>query len=223
MASSRLFQIVLALVLLLPFVTFADQPPAPANTKSFDEGVHYEVLANPVATPGSKLQVMEFFWYGCPHCYRLEPTLEAWHKRMPADVELVRMAAVLNPAWSLHARAFFAAEALGVTDKIHAPLFQALHEQGRRLNTEDALVKFIGTLGVDEAAFKNAMNSMGVEAKLRRSQELGNLFRLTGVPALVVAGRYRVIGNGVVSHQELFDIVDFLLEKERKRLKTATP
>ncbi|MGF1546926.1 MAG: thiol:disulfide interchange protein DsbA/DsbL [Thiotrichales bacterium] len=201
------------MLLLAPLLTAADNP---AQTRAFEEGTHFEVLTNPVATPDNKLEVIEFFWYGCPHCYRIEPHVKQWLESAGSDVRVVRMPGVLNPGWALLARAYYAAEALGVLDKVHEPIFQVIHDQGRRLGSEEAVIQLVSGLGVEGAAFRDAMRSMGVDSKVRRSMELANNFRLTGVPAFVVAGKYRVINSGAANYQEMFQIVDFLLARERR-------
>lgn len=215
------------LAMVLPLAACAKGPDQPADTgkpKTFEEGVHYIELFEPVPTavPADKIEVVEMFWYGCPHCYRLEPHLQAWLKKLPDDVQLVRIPAALNASWSLLARAYYAAQELGILDKLHEPLFQAIHEQGRRLRSEDAVVRFVSALGFDGERFRQAMNSLAVQTKVRHATELGRRYGVDGVPALIVNGRYRVLGRGVHSYEEMFQVVDFLIDKERARRRAAT-
>jgi len=213
------------LMLTVPLVACADSQQAkemaPAKAVTFEEGVHYVELFQPlmVDSPADKIEVAEFFWYGCPHCFNLEPALQKWKKSAPEDVHVVSIPAVMNPRWGVHAKAFYAAEAMGILDEIHEPLFQAIHEQGRRLFSEEALLRFFGSRGIDVAKFKAAMESMAVATKLKRADKLGKEANLTGVPALIVAGRYRVLTGGVHSYEEMFQVVDFLVDKERSRRK----
>ncbi|RMD71961.1 MAG: thiol:disulfide interchange protein DsbA/DsbL, partial [Gammaproteobacteria bacterium] len=125
--------------------------PAPGSAeKSFDEGIEYELVTPPQPTEDpSKIEVLEFFWYGCPHCYHAEPLVEAWLKRKPEDVVFRRMPAIFtNPLWELHARAYYTAEALGIVDKIHRPLFDAIHKERRPMNTEKDIEAFFAEHGV---------------------------------------------------------------------------
>ncbi|RUM94510.1 MAG: thiol:disulfide interchange protein DsbA/DsbL [Thiothrix sp.] len=202
----------------------SQQVNAPVKGASFEEDVHYVELFQPltVDTPADKIEVAEFFWYGCPHCYHLEPGLQKWKKTAAEDIQVVSIPAVMNPSWKLHAKAFYAAEAMGILDKVHGPLFQAIHDQGRRLFSEDTLLRFFGSRGIDEAKFKAAMDSMAVATKVKRADKLGKDAALTGVPALIVAGRYRVLSGGVKSYEEMFQVVDFLVEKERSHRQNSS-
>lgn len=218
---------VLLVMLVMPLVACADsqqaKETAPAEAAAFEEGVHYEELFQPltVDSPADKIEVTEFFWYGCPHCFNLEPDLQKWKKSAPEDVNVVSIPAVMNPNWRLHAKVFYAAETMGILDKIHEPLFQAIHEQGRRLFSEEALLRFFGSQGIDVAKFKAVMASMVVATKVKRAAKLGKEADLTGVPALIVAGRYRVLSGGVHSYDEMFQVVDFLIEKERSHRQNS--
>ncbi len=202
----------------------------PAAERTFSEDIHYVELFDPVPTnvaPG-KVEVVEMFWYGCPHCYHMEPELEQWKKGLPDDIEVVQIPAVFkdragkpNPAWALSARAYYALEALGKARELHPRIFAAIHEQGRRLNSVDAFARFVASQGVDEQKFRDAMSSLAVEAKTRKAIELTEKYGLTGVPALIVDGRYRVLNNAIGSYGEMFQIVDYLTEKGRSRLKNG--
>ena len=200
----------------------------PAAKREFSEDVHYVELFDPVPTnvaPG-KVEVVEMFWYSCPHCYQMEPELEQWKKGLPDDIEVVQIPAVFkdragkpNPAWALSARAYYALEALGKARELHPRIFAAIHEQGRRLNSVDAFARFVASQGVDEQKFRDAMSSLAVETKTRKAIELTEKYGLTGVPALIVDGRYRVLNKAIGSYGEMFQIVDYLADKERSRLK----
>ncbi len=218
---------VLLVMLIVPLVACAEsqraEEVAPAKATTFEEGVHYVELFQPLSVdaPADKIEVADVFWYGCPHCFHLEPALQKWKKSAPKDVQVISIPAVMNPSWGVHAKAFYAAEAMGILDEIHEPLFQAIHDQGRRLFSEDALLKFFGSRGIDVAKFKAAMESMAVATKVKRADKLGKEAALTGVPALIVAGRYRVLSGGVRGYEEMFQVVDFLVEKERSHRKNS--
>lgn len=184
--------------------------------EDYIEGAHYLPIQPPVQTaaPAGKVEVMELFWYGCPHCYALEPHLNEWLDDKPEVVSFKRVPAVLNPQWTLHAQAYFAAEQLDAVETIHTPMFQAIHAQRRRLISPDQIVRFVSSLGVDGQAFEQAMNSPAVRAKLQESYELGRASQSTGVPALVVAGKYRVTASLAGGYPEMLDVVNYLVKKE---------
>ncbi len=211
--------------LLLPLIACGEKAPAPAGNAAqgldFMEGVHYSTFARPVlvGTDKNKIEVVEMFWYGCPHCYRLEPHVNKWKKNLPADVEFIHLPSILNPGWALHAKAFFAMQEMGIDEKLHEALFKAIHEQGRNLNSEDAIVRFANTQGIDGEALRKNMNSLPVDKKVREARKLGKEYGLTGVPSLMVAGKYKVLSTGVTSYDEMFQVVDFLINKERESRK----
>lgn len=184
----------------------------------FMEGVHYLQLPKRVTplVPASKIEVVEMFFYGCPHCFYLEPHAVVWKSKLADDVDFRVIPAALNPTWGTYARAYYAAEQLGVLNNSHELLFKSIHEQGRRFTGEDALVRFFVRQGADEAEFKKAMKSPAVMAKVKRAETLGKEYGLTGVPSLIVDGQYRVLMDSIASYDELFQIVDFLVEKVRK-------
>ncbi len=183
---------------------------------SYDAGIDYAVLKNPAPTNASpgKIEVVEMFWYGCPHCYHFEPHIQKWLKEKPAAAEFVHMPAALNPSWVIHAKAYYAAESMDVLDKFHEPLFHALNEQRRRLNTEDALVRFAESQGIDGEKFRKAMNSFYTRTKIRQSQDLGMRYEADGVPMIVVNGKYKVTGQLAGSYERMLKIVNYLVAKE---------
>lgn len=207
------FFVVTLLLALMPVLAFA----APA----YKEGVHYDRFDKliRVGTDPSKVEVVEMYWAGCPHCYHLEPHLQKWKKTAPDYVEFVKLPSVLNPSWALHAKAYYAAEALLAGEKFHMAMFAAIHDQGRRLRREGAVVRFAESQGLDGDKFREAMNSDDTKEKIEKVRKLGKDYGLTGVPALMVAGKYKVNSSSVRSYGELFELVDFLVEKERKGKK----
>ncbi len=186
-------------------------------TSSFQEGVHYQRLATPVPTAtGDKIEVVELFWYGCGHCYSLEPVITAWLEKKPANVEFVRIPAVLGRNWEPHARAYYAAQVLGVADKVHKPLMDAIHAQKRTIFNEEQLAAFFAEQGVDKEAFLKAYKSFEVETKLRRSLQLVQRYGIDGVPAVIVNGKFVTNGTLAGSTAKIFEVVDYLLAKESK-------
>lgn len=188
-------------------------------TAGFDEGIEYLPISPPVPTNNSsKVEVVEVFWYGCPHCYHFEPALEAWKKTLPANVEFIRLPGIFpnRPVWDLHARAFYTAELLGVLEKTHHALFDAIHKNKQQLFDEEALANFYAQYGVDKKLFKDTMHSFGVEMKVSRAKELTRRYGIDGVPALIINGKYRTFANLTGGEAGLLKVIDFLIEKESK-------
>jgi len=207
MRSKRLLSI-LGLIGLL-----ATAVPLPAATPT--EGFEYQRIDVPVPTEtGSKVEVLELFWYGCPHCYHLEPTLDKWLKTKPDNAEFRRLPAVLNDNWAIHAKVFYTAETLGVLEKLHTPLFQAYHEQNNKLKDEATIRQVFVANGVKAEDFDRAFNSFAVDAKVRRARDLSQRFGIDGVPAIIVNGKYRTSATLTGGHQQTMDVVNFLIAKE---------
>jgi thiol:disulfide interchange protein DsbA len=176
--------------------------------------------AVPVET-GDKIEVRELFWYRCPHCYSLEPTLKKWLAQMPPEAEFVRMPAVLRDSWALHARAYYAFEALGVLDTMHSAMFDAIHKDKRKLTTVGEIADFAAEHGVDRDAFLNAFNSFGVDTKVKRAEVLGRRYEADGVPTIIVDGRYRTSSSMAGGHEQLMKVVDYLIKKAAAERKTG--
>lgn len=177
----------------------------------------YETLspAQPVQNP-AKVEVIEFFWYGCPHCYSLEPAMQAWLKTKPANVEFIRQPAVFSDLWGKHAKAFFTAEALGVSEKTHADFFDAIQNKKQKLVGEDDLAKFFVAHGVKEEDFRAAYNSFIVDAKMRQAESMAARYGITGVPAIIVNGKYRVTATTAKSQENMLSVTDELVRQEAK-------
>lgn len=160
------------------------------------EGRHYVRLAQPLPGTTGKVEVIEFFFYRCPHCFALDPALEAWAHRQPADVTLRRVPVGQQAVLKLHQRMFYALEAMGgLTPAVHAGIFNAFHRQGTDANDEAAVVALVGRLGVDSAKFRAALNSFGVQTRLAQGHKLAEACGVDTVPALVVGGRWRTGPN----------------------------
>ena len=142
--------------------------------------------------PGGKIEVVEFFWYGCPHCYSLEPTVQSWLGALPKDVEFRRIPAPPNESWKAAARTYYALDALGVLTRLHKPLFDAVQLDHLRLTNTQQVDDWLTRQNVDVARFHAAENSFSVETKLKRAAQLFDQSEAGGVPAMVVNGRYLV-------------------------------
>lgn len=175
-------------------------PPVPAQTKD-------------------RIEVVEIFWYGCPHCYDFERHLEKWLAEKPADVELVRLPAVLNAGWVPHARAYYTAEKLGVLDQIHRPLFDALHKTRDTIYNEEALREFFVSKGVKPEDFDRVYGSNEIDVKVKQALLLAKRYKITGVPAVIVNGRYRTMRSMVDSYEGLVAVMNQLIEQERSAPK----
>ena len=161
----------------------------------------------PVEAQGGKIDVVEFFWYGCIHCYNLEPALESWLKKLPPDVQFRRVPAVFNPRWGHDAAIFYTFEAMGLLDKLHRPLFDAIHRGGLRTDNPQALDQWLQKQGVDAKKFNETMKSFAVQSKTRRAIQLTTGYAIEGTPALAVQGRY-VVNAGEGMLQTVSSLVD---------------
>ena len=182
------------------------------NMKS---GPYESIPAQPTAT-GNKIEVLEFFWYGCPHCYSLEPYLEKWQTTKADDVQLRRVPAILGKSWIPHARAYFTAEKLGIVDKIHRPLFDAIHKDKQKIFDEKTLRDFFATMGVDKNEFTRIYESNEISEKIQDAFLLGQQYEITGVPAIIVNGKYRTSASMAGSNANLIEVINQLTAMERK-------
>jgi len=186
---------------------------------AFDEGIDYTRLPAPEPTEtGDEIEVLEVFMYSCPHCFHLEPRIAQWLKNKPAYVEFRRMPALFGAKAEPHARAFYAAELLGVQDKLDLPLFDALHVKKRKLWDEDALVAFAAEQGIDADEFRKAYNSFFVNMKVRRAEEMGKRYGVDGVPTFIVNGKYRTSPSQTGSQEAMFQVVDELIRIESAKV-----
>ena len=188
-----------------------------ACAASYEEGKHYKRVDQPRIIDGDKVEVLEFFWYGCPHCYSFEPHISKWKKSKPDNVEFVQIPATFQPLWVLHARAYYALQMLGAGDKIHPKFFSEIHNKKNYMKTVDALTKFVGRYGVERSEFIDAMNSFTVETKVRKATKLVNDYKLSGVPAVTVNGKYLVSASMAGSYENMIKIMNYLVEKESAR------
>ncbi|MEY8876532.1 MAG: thiol:disulfide interchange protein DsbA/DsbL [Leptothrix sp. (in: b-proteobacteria)] len=165
--------------------------PALAQT-GFVEGRHYVRLSQrlPVSVPAGKIEVIEFFWYGCPHCNAFEPTLEAWVKKLPSDVVFRRVHVGFRPTFEPQQRLYVTLETMGLVDTMQRKIFYAIHQQGVRLDKPEQIFDFVASNGVDRAKFIETYNSFGVQTKVRQGKQLAESYKIDGVPALGIHGRY---------------------------------
>ena len=207
-------RLILGLAALLFCAAAVAQPTA---------GKDYLVL-NPAQSveAAGKVDVTEFFWYRCPHCYNLEPVLQDWVKKLPRDVQFRRVPAIFNEEWALDARVFFTLEATGDLARVHSGFFDAIHQQGGVRLKGDAYMKWVaewlGKNGVDIAKYDTALRSFTVETKLKRAMQMTQAYKLDGVPAIGVQGRWVVSASLVGERQAMINVTEYLTGVARKRL-----
>jgi thiol:disulfide interchange protein DsbA len=172
--------------------------------------------AQPTETAG-KIEILEFFWYGCPHCYNLEPLLESWQKHLGPDTQLRRVPAVFNERWGYDAAIYYAFDALGVLDRVHRPFFDAIHRDRLRTDNAAALSEWLQKNNVDPKKFQETFKSFGVQSKVRRATQQTVAYKIDGTPAMAVNGRYTVSADQGGSREGLLQTVDYLVDLVRKQ------
>ncbi len=211
-AAAALAATALAAAALLAAPAAAQQQPAFAE------------LSPPLPTDAKdRIEVVEFFWYECPHCYALEPYLDGWIKRLPKDVEFRRVPATFNERWNLSARVYYALESMGLIDKLHRPLMDAIHRDRLRITDERQLTDWLQRQGVDVAKFSATLKSFAVEGRLKRAQALVQGSKIDGVPALMINGQYIVGAGNSGTEERMLAIADSLIERARKGAPPPAP
>jgi thiol:disulfide interchange protein DsbA len=186
------------------------------------DGKQYQVLKDPQPTgDASTIEVVELFWYGCPHCYRLEPLIHEWLQNKPDDVTFIRMPAILGKGWELLAKGYFTAELLGVLDTVHSDLFAAIHEKNSKFRDEKELRDFFISKGVAQEDFDKMFNSFAVSVKVNNARLMTRRYAITGVPTLIVNGKYSTSGSLAGSNENIINVVDQLVAQERRNATAA--
>lgn len=190
-----------------------------ANAQPFAAGTDYSVLNPGIPTDSAgRVEVVEFFWYGCPHCYDLEPRLTKWIGALPKDVEFKRVPAPFNNQWEIAGRVYYTLESLGVVEKLHGPLFDAIHKDGLRITNERAMIEWVGRQGVDTQKYSAVYRSFAVESKLKRARQVTQASQIDGVPALMVNGKYVVNAQQGQTRERMLAIADALIERSRREM-----
>ncbi|HEX7116375.1 MAG TPA: thiol:disulfide interchange protein DsbA/DsbL [Steroidobacter sp.] len=203
-----------------PSLQLAQAPKGPPTSSRFREGTHYQKLvpAQPTNVPPDKVEVIEVFWYGCGHCYSLDPALEAWRaKSKPDYVEFVRLPAMWNDSTRMHARLFYTVEALGKLEQLHTAIFREIHVNGNQLNTLERMTAFVKQHGVSPEEFTKAFSSFAVESKLQRADFLNRRYRVQSVPMFVIQGKYTTGVGEAGGEVPLFDLIGELAAHEHGR------
>jgi len=209
--------------LLLATILLAGLAFAPGASAQFTADKDYLIINPPQPTDsGNKVEVLEFFWYGCPHCNALQPPLNAWVKHKPADVAFRRVPAVLGQSWVPLTQAYYTFEALGLTEKFHQDVFAAIHKEKIRLQDPKTLFEWVAKRGVDRKKFMDTYNSFGVRSRVQRAIDMSRTYNIPGTPALVVDGRYLTAPHlglqqgQALSYERYFKILDYVIAVARK-------
>ncbi len=183
------------------------------------EGRHYIRLNQPVpvGAPVGQFEVIEFFWYGCPHCAAFEPALESWSKQLPGDVVLRRVPVAFRAeTYTTHQRLFYALDTLGLVPALQRKVFYAIHVERQRLDTPGEIGAFATKNNIDPAKLMEAMNAFGTQAKLKQANQLVDGYKIDGVPAIGVHGRFYTSGTLAGDNDRALAVTDFLLQRLRK-------
>lgn len=190
----------------------------PLSTMAAEEGFEYQAISPPVdLTQGDskgKVEVIEIFFYGCPHCFRAEPVVNKWLKTKPEFVNFTRMPAIFRDSWEPLARAFYVAKALGVLDRIHEPLFNSIHIKRQKNFTKEAIRAFFVSQGVSGEDFDKTYNSFQVANQVARARDLGKRFKIQGVPSFVVDGQWRTNGTMAGGLENIPEVLNTLIRQQ---------
>ncbi|MFT7220540.1 MAG: thiol:disulfide interchange protein DsbA [Candidatus Azotimanducaceae bacterium] len=209
--------VALALVGYLTWLTFENTP-----RDGFVEGQHYQVLEQPRRIRGDKIEVMEFFSYGCIHCFNFEPLITQWAEERLDTVNFIQTPAVANEYWRLLGRTYYALDALNVREDHQLALFRAIHDARLVFDTPDKLASFFDSRGIDRDEFKAAFTSAPVSRNVARADQLARRMQVAAVPTVVVNGKYIVRTSRDVGIKRLLDVIEFLIAKELNEEKAAT-
>jgi protein dithiol oxidoreductase (disulfide-forming) len=204
--------------LSLGAVALATMGPASAQSPAPQEGRQFVRLGQPVNVnaPAGKIEVLEFFWYGCPACNALEPALEEWIKRLPADVAFRRVPVGFSAVHETHSRLFYALEAMGALEQMHKRVFAAIHQGRQRLDRVGEQAEFVKANGLDPAKFEEMQKSFSVQSRSRQAKQLAEAYKIDGVPAIGVHGRFYTAGSLAGGGLQALAVADFLINRVRR-------
>ena len=187
-------------------------------THSYAHAQKYIQISTEKQQESKDIIIYEFFWYGCPHCFNLEPTMDRIEADLDKDTKIMKIPVALRQSWVTHAKLYYALEQMGKIDDIHNLIFEEIHIENNRLVTEEQIVRFLGQHGVDTSKFLEKFNSYGTEARIKKSSNLARKYQIDSVPTIIVNGRYLTSGSYVSSYDELYSVVNLLIERERNDL-----
>tara|TARA_B100001093_G_scaffold518666_1_gene604354 strand:+ start:1985 stop:2596 length:612 start_codon:yes stop_codon:yes gene_type:complete len=162
--------------------------------------------------------IYEFFWYGCPHCYNLEPTMDRIEANLDKDTKVVKLPVALRDSWIPHAKLYYALKQMNKIDQVHNLIFEEIHLEDNRLNTEQQMIDFLGKHGIDTEKFIEKYNSFGTEARMKKASNLAKKYQIDSVPTIIINGKFLTSGSYVSSYDELYSVVNLLVERERNDL-----
>ena len=184
-------------------------------TMAADSSQKYVQISNQKQTESDKVVIYEFFWYGCPHCYNLEPTINNIESNLDKDTILIKVPVALRDSWELHAKVYYALQQMKLDDNLHEKVFAEIHVNSNRLDTKEKLGNFIREEGYDADKFLSILDSFGTEIRVKKASRLANQYQIKSVPTLIINGKYETSGSYVSSYAELYDVVQLLVDKER--------
>ena len=184
----------------------------------YEEGVHYQVLdpQAPLSTSGDGIEVSEYFSYGCGHCFQFDPVLTAWLETLPEDVVFDRTPAIWNDYYGNLAQTYYTLKAMDLLESLHLPVFEAIHIKRKNLSKPGIMADFLESSGVEPETFAKVFNSFGVRMSLQQAEARGRAYRASGVPTLIVNGKYRIETRGAGSTREMLKVAEFLIQLERE-------
>ena len=162
--------------------------------------------------------IYEFFWYGCPHCYNLEPTMDRIEADLEKDTKVVKLPVALRDSWIPHAKLYYALKQMDKIDQVHNLIFEEIHLEDNRLNTEQQMIDFLGKHGIDTGKFIEKYNSFGTQARIKKASNLAKKYQIDSVPTIIINGKFLTSGSYVSSYDELYSVVNLLVERERNDL-----
>ena len=175
----------------------------------------YAQISTEKQTESDQIIIYEFFWYGCPHCFNLEPTMDRIEADLDKDAKVVKVPVALRDSWLPHAKLYYSLSQMDMIDNIHNLIFEEIHIENNRLDNEDVMAQFLGKNGIDTKEFKEKYNSYGTEARIKKASNLARKYQINSVPTIVVNGKYLTSGSFVSSYDELYSVVNLLVERER--------
>lgn len=201
-------KLISALILLTSLSTLAASP-------AFAQQKGYEELPNPVKRADTTRDVVvEYFWFGCPHCFHFEPVIHEWAVSRPDHVDFVLEAPPLNPGWTAHSKAYYASQIMGVEEEFFVPFFNGIHKEKKRLTNAKSIAKFAGSLGIDEKKFLKTMNSFAVDMKIKNAMKLARRDGINSVPSVVINAKYKTTGSIAGSNEQVIKVIRELTEKQ---------
>jgi len=206
--------------LLLTFGLFSVQAQTTAKSQAYNEGLQYDVL-DPAYDTENKEQVVvyEFFGYKCPHCAYFQPFMKPWHEKLPKYVKLVRVPVVFQPGWDILAKAYHTAETMGIAEKTHQAMFDAIHKKHIRFRSIEQIATWYNeNFGVDKEAFLSTANSFMIDSKMRQVNNMMRTMKITSTPTLIINGKYKPNVKALGSNNALLEMATFLAEKEAKAM-----